>query len=160
MAILTTSGRTALAAAAVAQPLHLAWGTGSASWDATPVAEPVTATALVAEVGRRASTFVGYCTPSTTGDIIVPTGRFASSDTPTNNIYLRFNFDFSDAPTATIREAAVFMGTTTVSGLPAGQKYFLPAQIQSQGILLAIERFPKIVRSATVRQSFEFVLTI
>jgi len=160
MAILTTSGRSALATAVVSQPLHLAWGTGSAGWDITPVTESIGDAALMAEVGRRSSTYVGYCTPNTTGDIIVPTGRFASSDTPTNNIYLRFNFDFSDASTSTIREAAVFMGAVPVAGLPAGQKYFLPSQIQSQGILLAIERFPKIVRSATVRQSFEFVLTI
>lgn len=160
MAILTTSGRTALAMAVVQQPLHLAWGSGDPDWDDNPVLEPVSATDLVDEAGRRVATFVGYCTPDAEGDIIVPTGRFQSSEAPTNNIYLRFNFDFGDSPTAQIREAAVFMGTTIVEGLPLGQRYFSPSQIASPGILLSLERFTKIIRSPTVRQSFEFVLTI
>lgn len=160
MAILTTSGRTAMAVAVASKPIHLAWGQGDAAWDTTPVPEPVSATALVDEVGRRVATSIGYCTPDPAGEIVVPTGEFTASATPTNHLYLRFNFDFADASDKAIREAAVFIGTQVIEGLPIGQKYFLPSQIADGGILLALERFTKITRSPTVRQSFEFVLTI
>ena len=88
----------------------------------------------------------------------MPTGRFTESVTPTNHIYLRFNFDFFDAPAAVIRETAVFIGTETLPGLPVGQMYFEPDDLVSTGMLLVIERFPKFERSASIRQSFEFVV--
>ena len=74
---------------------------------------------------------------------------------------MKFNFDFEDAPTSTIREVAVFIGTVTQNGLPAGQKYFTPAQVSNPGTLLAVENIlEKIIRSPSSRQSFEFVITI
>lgn len=160
MAILTTSGRTALAAALANETLHLAWGTGNPDWDDNPVVEPIDATALISEVGRRRASLVAFCVPDEEGDIIVPTGRFQSQTEPSNNLYLRFNFDFSDASSSIIREAGVFVGTEVIEGLPAGQFYFLPGQIADPGTLVAIERFPAITRSGAVRQSFEFVLTL
>lgn len=160
MAILTTSGRVALAMAVSNEPIHLAWGSGDPDWDATPVAESITETALVNEVGRRAATSVRYCEPDEAGEIIVPNGRFAESVAPTSHLFLRFNFDFADAPLASIREIGIFIGTTVVADLPPGQLYFLPADVVTPGTLLALERIPKITRSAAVRQSFEFVLTI
>lgn len=160
MAILTTSGRIALAMSVINEPIHLAWGSGNPDWDTTPVAESIAETALLNEVGRRAATSVRYCIPDVAGEIIVPNGRFAESATPTNHLFLRFNFDFADAPLASIREIGIFIGTTIVPGLPPGQLYFLPAQLLTPGTLLALERIPKIARSAAVRQSFEFVLTI
>lgn len=85
MAILTNSGRVA--------------------WDTTPVPESIDSTALLAEIGRRKAT----CTPDEAGEIIVPTGRFTESLVPTKHLYMRFGFDFTDAPNATIRELAVFV---------------------------------------------------
>ena len=142
------------------EPIHLAWGSGDPDWDTTPVAESITETALVNEVGRRAATSVSYCEPAAEGEIIVPNGRFAESATPTNHLFLRFNFDFADAPLASIREIGIFIGTTINAGLPPGQLYFLPADLLTPGTLLALERIPKITRSTAVRQSFEFVLII
>lgn len=160
MAILTLSGRTAFAIAVVAQPLHLAWGSGDPAWDAAAVPEPNTATGLVAELGRRAAALVEYCTPNSGGSIQVPQGNFAVSATPTNNIHLRFNFDYADAPAASIREVGVFLGTTIKAGTPAGQLYFQPSDLQSAGTLVSLQRLPKIVRSSLTRQSFDFVLTL
>jgi hypothetical protein len=160
MAILTTSGRVALAMSVINEPIHLAWGSGSPDWDTTPVAESISESALVSEVGRRVATSLRYCAPDVAGEIIVPNGRFAESVTPTNHLFLRFNFDFADAPNSSIREIGIFIGTTINSGLPPGQMYFIPAQLLTTGTLLALERIPKIARSAAVRQSFEFVLTI
>ena len=158
MAILTTSGRTAIAESVAARPIHLAWGSGLEAWDTVPVPESVSDAALANEIGRRAASRVRYCVPDVNGEIVVPTGRFTESVTPTNHIYLRFNFDFFDAPAAVIRETAVFIGTETLPGLPVGQMYFEPDDLVSTGMLLVIERFPKFERSASVRQSFEFVV--
>jgi hypothetical protein len=171
MAILTTSGRTAIAQSIAAQPIHFAWGSGNASWDTTHVAENLAATGLANEIGRRVATQIRYVNPDDAGDVVVPVfndasgnsivKRFAFSVTPTPDLYMQFNFDFSDAPVSTIREVAIFVGTQVKSGLPAGQKYFIPAEIDNQGTMLALENLIEhIQRSPNSRQSFEFVLTI
>lgn len=162
MAILTQSGRAAMAAAIADQPLHLAWGSGDPAWDTTPQPEPTSATTLVNEIGRRTVTQVQFVVPDPGGTIVVPTGRFNPSpgNAPTNHLYLRFNFDFEDAPAATIREVGVFVGTEFDPALPPGQRYFAPADIVQSGILLALERIPKFDRSPAVRQNFETVITV
>ncbi len=160
MAILTISGRTAIAIALRSQAMHLAWGSGDPAWDAARVVESVQATALTAEVGRRQLDEAAYCRADPTGEIIVPSGRFRRSETPTNNLYVRAGFDFPDAAAATIREVAVFTGTAVKPGLPPGQRYFTPAEIDEPGTLLCIEHITTIIRSPAVRQSFEFVITI
>ena len=158
MAVLTDAGRTALAIALTAQPLFLAWGTGDPAWDTTPVPEPTSATALVAELGRRAATTWQFVTPSPTGEIVVPTGQFTASATPTNYVYLTFAFDYADAASAIVREVGIFSGTVVAAGLPAGQVYFPPANVTNPGLLYSLQRFAAITRSANTRQSFEFVL--
>lgn len=160
MAILVNSGRHAMAAALMAKSFYLAWGSGNAGWDSSPVNPSITDTALVAEVGRHIVTVAEYCTPDNAGSIVVPNGKFTVSGTPTNNIHLLFNFDFADSVDAIIREIGVFSDSTIVSGLPGGQLYFTPAQVLTQGKLVLLERIPKITRTALVRQTFEFVLTI
>ena len=147
MAILTTSGRTAMAVAIAAQPLHLAWGSGDPAWDDALIPEPIDATALVQEVGRRAVTLVQFCQPDPDGELIVPSGRFAISAEPTQHLYLRFNFDFADAAAGLIREAGVFLGSVVQSGLPEGQRYFAPADLASPGTLLALERRDRAIKS-------------
>lgn len=159
MAILTNSGRIAMAMSVKAQPIQLGWGSGDAAWDTTPQPEQITATALVNEIGRRAASYVAYCEADEAGEIIVPTGRFRETPTPTKHLYMRFAFDFTDAPTSAIRELGVFVGAALVSGLPAGQMYFEPAHVASPGMLLVVEHIPKFERSAFVRQTFEFVVT-
>lgn len=160
MAVLNTSGRVAVAEALSVRPMHLAWGTGDPAWDETPVAESLDATGLTNELGRVQASVVGFAEPDEVGEILVPTGRFTASNTPTNHLYLRFDFDFSDAADQVIREAGVFLDSTIVNGLPPGQRYFVPAEVSSPGRLLAIEHFAGVVRSPLVRQQFEMVLTI
>jgi len=140
-------------------PIHLAWGFGDPDWDVSPVPESIDDYTLVAEIGRRVTSQVRFCTPDPDGEIVVPTGRFRESIDPQRHIFLRFNFDFFDAPDATIREVGVFVGTQTQEDLPPGQTYFEPGDITDPGILLVIERVPRFDRSASVRQSFEFVIT-
>ena len=143
----------------MARPIHLAWGGGDPAWDTDPVPETINDALLVDEIGRRLVSTARYCSPDESGEIIVPTGRFTESSVPTRHIYLRFNFDFYDAPAATIREVAVFVGTQTDADLPPGQMYFEPGSVIDPGTLLVIERTQKFDRSPSMRQSFEFVIT-
>lgn len=193
MAILTRSGRTALALALLAKPMHLAWGVGDPAWDTAPVGEPNTATALVAEAGRRTLTesrFVmaqrdwlireaGPIPEGTDPDeweeanvglipdgrlLAVPTGRYVFLDEgeESNEVYVRFQFDYEDgaSPPLNIREIGVFVGTVTNPALPAGQRYFEPADIVDPGILLALQRDPRATRAPNIRQSYELVLEL
>lgn len=173
MAILTNSGRAAAAMAVKAQPIHMAWGSGNPDWDlppSTPSPDPgapegdstppesVEATALLNELGRRRATQVLFCVPDQQGELVVPTGRFTASATPTKYLYMRFAFDFTDAQASTIRELAICIGTVAKATVPAGQDYLIPSDLQDPGLLLALENIPKLVRSASVRQQFEFVI--
>ncbi|MGL4459787.1 MAG: hypothetical protein ACRCUB_15630, partial [Plesiomonas shigelloides] len=83
---------------------------------------------------------------------------FSVSQTPTKYLYLRFAFDFTDASDKTIRELAVFVGTTAKSSVPVGQDYLLPSDIEDHGQMLVLEHIQKLVRSPQVRQQFEFVV--
>lgn len=152
------AGRIATAALIAAQPIHIAWGTGLPAWDAAPEAEPVAATGLVAEVGRRTATQVGYVIPDDAGTIETPQGNFTLSQEPTRWLYIRVVFGFDDAPTAHIREIGVFIGTETAAGLPVGQRYFTPAQIADGGHCYLIDRAQNFERSGSVRAAFEYVL--
>jgi hypothetical protein len=158
MAVLTNSGRAAIATSIKDLAIHLAWGAGSESWDTTPVAESTGATALLNEVGRRKVSQVMYCTPDEEGGLVVPDGTFSPSSVPTKYLYLRFAFDFNDSPAATIREVGIFLRTTAKPSVPPGQMYLLPSEVQSPGELLVIEHIAKIERSAAIRQQFEFVI--
>lgn len=174
LATLTTSGRAAIAAAIAARPLHLAWGTGDPAWD--DMAEDqlpglVDRTALFAEVGRRATSVVGFAEPDEAGGIVVPVGRrpdgtveearYRQSTEPTPYIYMRVNFDFADACDDIIREMGIFMDTQTIPDLPPGQLYFKPDEIENPGRLLAVQILDApINRSMSVRQTIEFVLPI
>ena len=158
MAILTNSGRAAVAEVLKDQPIHLAWGSGDPDWDTVHVPEPLTALALEAEIGRRVATQAQFCKPDANGEIIVPNGQFAISAQPTNYLFLRFTFDFADASAATIRELGVFIGTEIDSSVPSNQQYFLPADVVDPGRMLLLERIPKLERSPEIRQQFEFVV--
>lgn len=173
LATLTTTGRAAIALAIMARPLHLAWGTGDEAWDADDAELPslVDATALRAEIGRRAIATKGFVTPDPQGGIVIPTGqrpdgsveeaRYAQVEGPTPYIYLRVNYDFADAANAIIRELAVFMDTEIAPDLPPGQFYFTPQELASPGLMLAAQILtPPINRSPAVRQTIEFVLPI
>ncbi len=159
MSVLTESGRIAIAAAIKEQSIHLAWGTGDVNWGDTPPVEDVTATVLLAEVGRRHIFEKRFCSPDVNGEIIVPTGRFTFSNNPTNNLYLSFKFDFDDGSDKVIRELGVISGSEIKSTVPAGQMYFLPADIETAGILLLLEYTAPIHRNAATRETFEFVIT-
>lgn len=105
------------------------------------------------------------------GDIVVPTGtaadgsvetvRYRLKAEPTPYLYIRVNFDFGDAPNDVIREIGIFLNAEPKAGLPAGQMYFVPEEIEKPGELLAMQIVrPKILRSPSVRQILELVLPI
>lgn len=158
MAILTNSGRVATATAVKSQEIHLAWGSGSEQWDILADPGNIADTTLVSEIGRRRAAYVAYCLPDAAGAIQVPDGRFVESATPTKHLYMRFSFDFDDAPAASIRELGVFVGTKVLGSIPPGQMYFVPSELADPGMLLMLEHIQRFDRSPSVRQSFEFVV--
>lgn len=161
--ILVTSGHVAIATAVKEATLHLAWGVGNVAWDGqdpSTYAPTVGETALVDELGRRSAANKAYVLPDPGGEIFTPSGNFTASLTPTRYVYVRFDFDYADEVAASIREVGLFIGTVIDSGVPGGTTYFVPADLDSPGSLMVLERFPKIVRSASTRQSFEYVLTL
>ena len=159
MATLTNSGRIAMAKAIKYLPIFMCWGEGASEWTDTVPDEEVTATALSTVVGYRVATSVQYCTPDTGGTISIPSGTFSTSETETNHLYIRFEFDFADATGETIREIGVMVNTTPNEGLPEGQGYFAVTDIASAGDLLLLENRKPIYRETGVKETFEFVVT-
>jgi hypothetical protein len=159
MAILTQSGRAALAQAVKNQAMHVAWGTGDEAWDLEPAPEDTTQGTLINEVGRRVVDEVLFCEPDDEGELEAANGRFTISETPTRNLFVRVQYDFSDASGYTIRELGLFINGETDGELPPGQKYFLPDQVTDPGILLLLEHEPAMIRTPAVRESFSFVVT-
>lgn len=172
-ATLTKTGRAAIALALSLRPIHVAWGSGRPEWDAenTDLPSLANSTALVAELGRRAPAHIGFVEPDDQGDIVIPvaTGfggevqeaRYKSVTGPTPYLYVRVNYNFEDAANAVVREIGVFMDTEIKEGLLPGQRYFTPADVKNQGLLIAAQIIePPINRSPSVRQSIEFVLPI
>nr|WP_250778424.1 hypothetical protein [Wolbachia pipientis] len=57
-----------------------------------------------------------FCTGDENGELLTPSGRFRSSNVPTNNLFLKFTFDFTDAANQVIRELGVMVGTKVKEG--------------------------------------------
>ncbi|WDE04669.1 hypothetical protein SG34_025620 [Thalassomonas viridans] len=159
MAILTQSGRIALAEFVASQPIFIGWGRGDVSWGDNPPAEQITSTALLDALGYRKASRVKFCQPDSEGGIEVPTGKFSLVESPTNHIYLEFNFDFDNALGETLREVGVMVDSQPKAGLPDGQYYFTPDELESTGSLMLLEHRKPLFRDQGVRETFEFVLS-
>jgi len=122
-------------------------------------AEPITSTKLLKEVGRRTIDEILFCTGDENGELITPSGRFKPANVPTNNLYLKCSFDFTDAANQVIREIGVMVGTKVKKELPPGQRYFEPKDIENPGILLVLEHTVPLIRTAATRETFSFVIT-
>ena len=158
-AIFTDSSGPAMGLALKLSRVHIAWGNGSPAWDSTPVSPPSDATALVAEVGRRAANTIIFVTPDAGGEIQVNDGNYSQSSSPTRYLYVLASFDNADGAGESIREAAVFVGTVIKNTVPVDQHYFEPADIQDGGVLLLLDRFTKDIRTVDFRVNIAFVIS-
>lgn len=158
MPILTKSGRVAIAESIYGRTMHLAWGVGDGLWTTVIPSEDSDATSLISELGRRVVTEKAYVVEDPVGDIILPTGKFKRSLTPTNSLYVSTQFDFMDAQASEIREIGLFVGSVTDPGLPPGTEYFEPGDVTSTGTLVHLEHFAPIYRSPAIRELFEVVI--
>lgn len=119
-----------------------AGATMSGSYYAKTPTEPSGATGLVNELGRRVVDSAQFLVVDANGVIVDPSGaHFSVTATQTNMGLFTATFDYGDAPTATIREIAIFTASVPVAGLPDGQRYFTPDQLQSTGTLLSLQNF-------------------
>lgn len=159
MAVITQSGRAAIAYSVKSQTLHIAWGTGRDEWGNPPPPTDGMTDALVTEIGRRVVDSAVFCTPDEDGEIVVSTGRFTASAVPTNNLFIHVRYDFTDGGTATIKELGLFTGTVIKAGTPVGQKYYLPDDIDDPGILMLYENTVPLIRTGATRENFSFVAT-
>ncbi|WP_264376485.1 MULTISPECIES: hypothetical protein [unclassified Wolbachia] len=121
--------------------------------------ELITSEKLLNELGRRTADEVLFCTGDENGELITPSGRFRPSNVPTNNLYLKFTFDFTNAANQVIRELGVMVGTKIKEGLPEGQRYFEPKDVENPGILLVLEHTVPLIRTSATRETFSFVVT-
>ncbi|WP_264711482.1 hypothetical protein [Wolbachia endosymbiont (group A) of Andrena haemorrhoa] len=121
--------------------------------------ELITSEKLLNELGRRTANEVLFCTGDENGELVTPSGRFRPSNVPTNNLYLKFTFDFTDAANQVIRELGVMVGTKVKKGLPTGQRYFEPKDVENPGILLVLEHTVPLIRTSATRETFSFVVT-
>ncbi|GFU21013.1 uncharacterized protein B3gp29 [Nephila pilipes] len=123
--------------------------------------EPIMSKKLLNELGRRTVDEVLFCTGDENGELVTPSGRFRPSNVPTNNLFLTFTFDFTDAYAANqvIRELGVMVGTKLKKKVPPGQRYFEPQDIENPGILLVLEHTVPLIRTAATRETFSFVVT-
>ncbi|WP_264685939.1 MULTISPECIES: hypothetical protein [unclassified Wolbachia] len=121
--------------------------------------EPITSQKLLNELGRRTADEVLFCIGDENGELVTPSGRFRSSNVPTNNLFLKFTFDFTDAANQVIRELGVMVGTKVKEELPEGQRYFEPKDVENPGILLLLEHTVPLIRTSATRETFSFVVT-
>ena len=165
-AILTNTGKQELANVFRSFEYWLAWGSGDPSWDSTMQAESPLDTALVNEIGRRKAVITEYCTPdNTNGTIEIVNGsttqRFSPSATPTYHIHIRFEFQLTDSPEATIRECGVFAHTVLKDDVPDPDGYVTPEYIEDIGSLIMEERLrPAVVLQDSTKRAFDFVISI
>lgn len=160
MSVLTDSGRAALARALKEQTLYLAWGGGNESWGNEPPPPDPEKTALINELGRKALFTSLYVMPDEEGGIVLSTGRYRVSETPTPHLYLKFLFDYEDGVGSSIRELGIFAGGKIEEGLPPGQTYYVPGEVEEPGILLLYETREPLLRKASERNEFEYVISL
>lgn len=158
VAVLTDAGRTALAKSLAALPAHFAWGRGDGVWNAPPTV-PTDRTTLLAEVGRRLATTVSYVLPSSVAEMeAAPAAEkdnfvtmeegviYKKSPQPTPWLYLRAEFSTEDALGDDIRECGLFFGTVAKEGVPPGQRYLKPEQVQDAGFMYHLTYRSKLTR--------------
>lgn len=146
MAIETLQALVAKATLLKTQSFSLAVGEGSLLWDTTPQDEDPAATGLVEELIRKAATAVEYATPDPDGTILAPvwdgtsqSKPFSVSVSPTRWLYLAFQLETTDVPTSVIRELGVYAGSS----------------------LMFVEMVrPKIIRSSSTRNLFQFIYKV
>lgn len=116
-------------------------------------------TGLLSELGRRIVTIQDFVIPSSGGSIQCNGQNWAlNHGTPSNAVYLEFDFDSSDAVGNIIYQIGLFVGTTLANGVPTGTQYLLPNQIANPGELYMVEALEPFSRFAGKREIFQLVI--
>ena len=160
MAIITIPGRAGIARSIRSNQLFIAWGTGNPEWTTSEkVSEDSAQTSLFREIGRRVVDETYFVVGDDQGDLVTPSGRWRISENPTNQLYVKAQFDYADGNGYTIREYGLFLNTIVKSDLPIGQRYFLPTEIEDFGELLMLENCVPLIRTGNTKHACSFVVT-
>jgi hypothetical protein len=117
--------------------------------------------ALVNEIGRRVAATVEFVNPDDNGNLYTPGGqRWSISTEATRYLYVAVLFDFLEAQDETIREVGIFVDTVRKAGVPEGQLYLTPNEIEEPGYLLLLDRMAGVPRSPSKREGFSYVLVV
>ena len=135
-AVLVNDGRVLLAEALKDRPVLFGIGGGLSEWgEEEPPAAALDSIGLVTPIIYKSAHVVQYVTPSPTGEVVLASGRYAVSETPTNHLNFQLMLDYGDV-TEDVREIHVYVDPT----LAAGQQLFTPTELESTGRLLVSER--------------------
>lgn len=132
-------------------------GTSYTPWNTTPANVNLEHSTLVSEVGRRKVLYKRYVRPDNNGDIVTSSGKWSESVVPTNYLYLRVNFEQTDAFDKIIYQRGLFIGTTPKPEYST-INYLIPDMIQSPGTMLGLSNIPELIRDPLTRETVEIVL--
>ena len=145
MATFVETGHIAIATSLFKETFYLALGTlpkdYQKKWTVEQEPPPFNPKndSLILPIGYKVETLKKFVKEDENGTIEALGKRWSIVDYPTRNIYLEFKLDKEDASLQTIYQTGIYIRTKLKEGLPQGQQYFLPDQIEEEGILLVAE---------------------
>lgn len=132
-------------------------GTSYEAWTDSPATVNLSHSRLVKEVGRRKVLYKKYVVADPNGIIETASGKWTESSTPTNYVYLRVNFEQTDAYDQLIYQRGLFVGTEPTAEY-ATVNYLIPSMISNPGTMLGLSNIPQLIRDPLTRETVEIVL--
>lgn len=160
--VLVNDGRVLMAEALQPLPCLFGLGTGNRAWDSeNPEPINLDANQLIAPLGYKKAHAVHFVTPVTDpaepADIVLNTGRYRISSTPTRYLNYVLKMDYTDVVNE-VREYHLYCNPTLQAGLPIGQTWFTPEQVENVGRLLLSERRKSLTFDGTMGAWINFVV--
>lgn len=111
------------------------------------------------ELGRRVATDRSFVIRDDNGPIIAEGTRWSRVSYPTENLFLQFAFEGSEAINSSIYQTMLFIGTVAADGVPPGKQYLLPSEVKDKGTPYMVENHQPFPRNSGKREIFEYVIT-
>lgn len=129
-------------------------------FDTETQGEDLNASQLENEVGRKRAETIGYIKPDPYGSIPFEGSLYSLSATPTRHVYLSVRLAPEELSSNTIRETGIFIGGTIKGSVPASKTLYLPADVDEQGTLFALDNQPPLIRNNITTEVFHRVISL